>query len=202
MIKLIIFDLDGVLVDACEWHRAALNCALKEIANYEIPPEEHHMQFNGIPTRVKLRRLVERGILKEEYIGKIESLKQEKTIAIINNLAVISQEKIDLVQYLKLKNIKVACYTNSIRMTAQLMLKKTGILEYFDLLITNQDVTTPKPSPEGYLLCLQHFNVSPTEAIIVEDSPKGLEAARASGCKCIEVSGTNQVNIDLLKSLL
>ena len=52
MKKLIIFDLDGVLVDACEWHRVALNKALKEVSNYEISLQDHYSTFNGIPTRV------------------------------------------------------------------------------------------------------------------------------------------------------
>ena len=49
MIKIIIFDLDGVLVDACEWHRLSLNAALKEIANFEISVDDHYANFNGLP---------------------------------------------------------------------------------------------------------------------------------------------------------
>ena len=55
-IKLVIFDLDGVLVDACEWHRAALNKALLEICDYEISQEDHYSVFNGIPTKVKHKK--------------------------------------------------------------------------------------------------------------------------------------------------
>ena len=57
--KLVIFDLDGVLVDACEWHRIALNEALKKACDYEISLEDHYSTFNGIPTRVKLEKLTE-----------------------------------------------------------------------------------------------------------------------------------------------
>jgi beta-phosphoglucomutase-like phosphatase (HAD superfamily) len=59
--SLIIFDLDGVIVDACEWHRIALNEALKRICGCEITLEEHYSVFNGIPTRVKLDKLAEMG---------------------------------------------------------------------------------------------------------------------------------------------
>ena len=59
--KLVIFDLDGVLVDACDWHRIALNRALKQACDYEISPEDHYSTFNGIPTRVKLQKLTEMG---------------------------------------------------------------------------------------------------------------------------------------------
>lgn len=195
-IKLVVFDLDGVLVDACEWHRVALNKALKEISGYEISLEDHHKEFNGIPTKVKLNKLVEKKIVQQQDIEKIEQLKQIKTIELINSQAFIRHEKIELISFLKQKQIKVACYTNSIRVTAELMLKKTGILELFDLLITNQDVTVPKPNPEGYIKCMDHFKIDSRNCLIVEDSPKGIEAARNSGAEVLVVYNQNDVTKD------
>jgi HAD superfamily hydrolase (TIGR01509 family) len=200
--KLIIFDMDGVLVDACEWHRIALNEALQEVCNYQISLEDHYKIFNGIPTKVKLKKLKELGIVKEEYFEKIENLKQKKTIDIINKMANERQEKIELLKYIKSKNLKTACYTNSIRMTAELMLKKTGVLSFLDLLITNQDVNKPKPHPEGYLLILKSLNISKNNTIIIEDSPNGLQAATLSGCRVLKVEGPEDVNIKLLKDIL
>ncbi len=202
MYKLIIFDMDGVLVDACEWHRIALNEALKEVCNYEISLEDHYNFFNGIPTKVKLKKLNNLGIIKEEYFEKIENLKQEKTIKIIKKYAKQRQEKIDLLKYIKSKGVKTACYTNSIKMTAELMLKKTGVLNFLDLLITNQDVKNPKPDPEGYLLVLENLNISKTNTIIIEDSPKGVEAATLSGCRVLKVKNPEEVNIELIKDIL
>ena len=200
--KLIIFDMDGVLVDACEWHRVALNEALKQICNYEISLEDHYSIFNGIPTKTKLKKLNELGIIKKEDFEKIENIKQQKTINIINNFANERKEKIELLKFLKFKGLKTACYTNSIRMTAELMLQKTGVLNYLDLLITNQDVKNPKPNPEGYLMILENLNISKHNTIIIEDSPKGLEAATLSGCRVIKVANPEEVNIDLLKDIL
>lgn len=194
--------MDGVLVDACEWHRVALNEALKEICNYEISLEDHYKIFNGTPTKVKLKKLSEMGIIREQNFQQIEVLKQQKTVEIINRLATERLEKIDLMQYLKAENIKIACYTNSIRMTAELMLKKTGIFKYLDLLITNQDVAEPKPSPEGYLLCLKKMNIEDKNAIIIEDSPKGVEAAKLSGCHFVQVKNPDEVTIKLIKELI
>jgi HAD superfamily hydrolase (TIGR01509 family) len=194
--------MDGVLVDACEWHRVALNEALKQICNYEISLEDHYNIFNGIPTKIKLKILHELGIVKQSDFSKIENLKQEKTIEIINKYANIRQEKIDLLNYIKLKNINVACYTNSIKMTAQLMLEKTGILNLIDCLVTNQDVNNPKPDPEGYLKCINYFNITKNMAIIIEDSPKGIEAAVASGAKVIQVKNPDEVCIKLFKDII
>jgi beta-phosphoglucomutase len=202
MYKLVIFDMDGVLVDACEWHRVALNEALKQLCNYEISLEEHYKDFNGIPTKVKLQKLHERGIFDKGLISIIEALKQEKTLDAIQKNAFIRQEKIDLMNFLKNKKINIACYTNSIRVTSEAMLEKTGILNFIDLLITNQDVSRPKPDPEGYLLCLKKFNIINKNTIIVEDSEKGLEAAFSSGCKVIKVANQDEVTKNLFKDIL
>ena len=198
-INLIIFDMDGVLVDACEWHRKALNDALKEICNYEISLDEHYREFNGIPTKIKLKKLLDKGIIQENLFQVIEDLKQEKTLKYIEKYAVKREEKISLMKFLKQKNIKIACYTNSIKKTSELMLQKTGIFNFLDILVTNQDVKNPKPNPEGYLMILKKLNMSNKNTIIIEDSPKGLEAALLSGCQVVKVNNPDEVDINLLK---
>lgn len=202
MIKAVFFDMDGVLVDACEWHREALNQALLHFYNYEISLEEHYRVFNGLPTKVKLKILNEKGIVQKKDFDAIENLKQEKTLKIIEKDAKYRQEKVDLINFLKSKNIKTACYTNSIRKTASLMLEKTGILNLLDILITNQDVVYPKPNPEGYLTCLNLLNIKPQNAIIIEDSEKGLQAAKNSCCFYIKVNSQEDVTVDLLKDYI
>ena len=142
--KMIIFDLDGVLVDACEWHRAALNESLREVSSYEISMDDHISTFNGIPTRKKLKILSERGLIEPEAQEHIYQLKQNKTLEIIKRDATVREEKINLIKELRNRDIKVACFTNSIRETAHLMLKLTGIIDMFDVIVTNQDVKEPK----------------------------------------------------------
>lgn len=195
--KLVIFDLDGVLVDACEWHRVAFNSSLKEICNYEISLEDHHSEFNGIPTKKKLQKLESMGIINSENFSDIYSLKQKNTLRLIEDNAKIRPEKIEMIRWLKSQDIKVACFTNSIRDTAMLMLSKTGIVDLFDSILTNQDVKNPKPDPEGYILTLSKFNASPEETLIVEDSPKGVTAAIKSGCQVVVVRSPEDVNITL-----
>lgn len=197
--KMIIFDLDGVLVDACEWHRVALNESLRQISNYEISMDEHISTFNGIPTRKKLKILSKKGLIDPDLEDEIYKLKQHKTLEIIKRCATIRQEKINLLKELRNKNLKVGCFTNSIRETASLMLSMTGILDMFDVIITNQDVQEPKPSPEGYNKIINMYNFDKNEIVIVEDSPKGLQAAISSGCRVLQVDNPDEVNFDLLK---
>ena len=70
MIKAILYDLDGVLVNATEWHYESLNLALKEIAGFEIGRDEHISTFNGIPTNTKLDILNKQGRLSKEQFQK------------------------------------------------------------------------------------------------------------------------------------
>ena len=202
MVDLVIFDLDGVLVDACDWHRISLNDALLEVCGYEIPISEHYEIYNGIPTRKKLQMLTDRNLISREDHDEVYKLKQQRTVSNIKKYASIRNEKRDMLKELKARGIFTACYTNSIRETANLMLEKTGILDLFDFVLTNQDVREPKPSPEGYIFLMKHFNIDPKDVIIVEDSPRGLEAAHSSGARVFKVSDPGEVSIDLFLEVL
>jgi len=197
--KLFIFDLDGVLVEACDWHRDALNEALMEKCDYSISEKDHIETFNGIPTSKKLSILNEMGIVSKNEFKEIHDLKQEKTIDIINKSAVVRQEKVLMIQTLKRRGFIVCCYTNSIRKTAELMLEKTGIIEMFDEIVTNQDVTSPKPDPEGYNYLINKYKIPIGSVYIVEDSPKGIQAAEASGANVIKVKNADDLDIIKLR---
>ena len=200
--KLFIFDLDGVLVEACDWHRDALNEALMETCNFQISEEEHKSTFNGIPTSKKLEILTDRELVPKNKHKEINDLKQQKTIEIIQRCATIRQEKIEMIEAIKREGHIVCCYTNSIKKTAFLMLKKTGIQHLFNYILTNQDVNEPKPSPEGYLFLMEKFNFDKKSTFIIEDSPKGIAAATSSGANILVVKNADEVNIEIVRSLI
>lgn len=199
---LIIFDLDGVLIDACEWHRQALNDALKEVASYEIPIEEHFQTYNGLPTRSKLKILNQRNLVSKEDNQKVYESKQRRTIELINEKAAPDAEKIELLGGLKDKGCLTACCTNSISETAGLMLGRAGLLDYLNMLVTNEDVLNPKPDPEGYLKIIRHFRIALEQCLIVEDSPKGLCAAMATGANVLAVKNAQEVTLERIKEWL
>lgn len=192
--------MDGVLIDACDWHRDALNIALKKICNYEIPLDDHYKIYNGLPTKVKLKKLSDLGFINKNNFEEIENLKQEETINIIKEKAKLDDTKIKLMSYLKKNNLLIGCYTNSIRKTAEMMLERTGVLNYLDLLVTNQDVKNPKPNPEGYILCCDKMQISKKNTLIIEDSEKGVQAAELANIDFIKVKNATEVNIDLFRS--
>lgn len=198
-IKLIIFDLDGVLIDACEWHYQSLNDALSEICDYKISRKDHESIFNGIPTKKKLDILSKQKLLKNIDHDLVFRKKQKYTIDKIENYASLDVDKVEMIKLLKERGHIVACFTNSIEKTAHLMLKKIGVFELLDMIITNQDVKNSKPSPEGYFMIIDKFKIPIEDVVIIEDSPKGLEAAYKTGAHVIPVMNATHVNYDLLK---
>lgn len=200
MIKAILYDLDGVLVDATEWHYESLNLALEQVKGFKIKRDEHIQTFNGLPTMKKLEILFEQGRVQKDDFDSIWQKKQELTIEVIKKSAFVDQNKIRL--HKQTPSYKKVCVTNSIRETALLMLEQTGQIEFMDFVISNEDVSAPKPSPEGYIQAINKLNLSPQECMIVEDSPKGIEAAKSSGAYTYEVSGYNEVTLENVLSKL
>jgi beta-phosphoglucomutase len=196
MIKAVLMDLDGTLCDCTEVHYISLNKALSVVSGFEISREDHIKIFNGIPTNKKLDLLIADCKIKENDRKAIWELKQSYTKEAIIQLLKYDDNKVILHKYLKSKDIKLACITNSILETASLMLKTTGQFEYMDLLIANDMIRYPKPHPEGFIRAMIYFQVMPENVLIIEDSPVGIQAAKASGANVWEVKGVDDVILE------
>jgi HAD superfamily hydrolase (TIGR01509 family) len=199
-IKLIIFDLDGVLVDTKDIHYAALNYALKEIdPKYIISKEEHLLKYDGLSTLKKLEILTnEKGLDKGLY-SAISTIKQAKSLDFID--FAIFPDKRSILQQLSRK-YKIAIASNSIRSTIKKIIEKLGIAEYIDRYYSNEDVRHPKPHPEIYMKAMLDFGVSPKETLIIEDSPIGRNAAIDSGAFVLGVNNSNDVNLNNIYTFL
>jgi beta-phosphoglucomutase-like phosphatase (HAD superfamily) len=195
MIKAILYDLDGVLVNACEWHYLALNNALLQVAGKRalISRTEHETVFNGLPTKRKLDILIQQGRLRDSDWKAIWELKQSLTLSTIGQHAEMDAEKVELHQENRAAGIVSACVTNSIEQTATLMLERTGQLPFMEFLISNEMVRKAKPHAEGYIRAMIRLNVMPEHTLIVEDSEKGQQAAEASGAHVLMVAGPHEV---------
>lgn len=200
-IKAVLFDLDGVLVDAREWHYEALNEALS-LFGYIISRQEHESFYNGLPTKHKLKKLTEEKGFPESLHSLIYEIKQLQTQRRLHSLTRPSFDKQLMLKLLKNSGLKLAVCSNSIRETVEVMLKNAMLEHYFDLLLSNQDVTKNKPDPEIYIVAMNRLQVSPEETVIVEDAPHGVQAARASGAHVIVVDNANDVNLYLFREHL
>lgn len=200
MIKAIIFDLDGVLVDATNWHYEALNDALK-LFGYEINLEEHSTTYNGLPTAEKLKMLSTQKGLPLGLHETIRVLKRKFTDDRVLQLCRPSHEKQILLANLKRKGYKLVCCSNAQKYSVINMLKCTQIDNFFDYIIGNDEGFKPKPAPDIYLAAFKIIKVKPHEAVVVEDAAHGIEAAKSSGAKVIAVRGFEDVNLSLFSDL-
>jgi beta-phosphoglucomutase-like phosphatase (HAD superfamily) len=196
MLKALLFDLDGTLVDLCEVHRAAFRQALADF------PEAPHPRYSGadaeawflpapgaeavlesdleaLPTKEKLRKLGVTG----DLASRVAAAKQEHTLKGIAEL----KPNPDIVRMFErlrgfYPSVRMACVTNSVRPTAEGALKQAGLLTFMDTIVSNEDSAFPKPFPDLYEVTLARLGVSAKEALVLEDHPRGLDAGVAAGC--------------------
>lgn len=190
MITLVLFDLDGVLIDAKHIHYDALNQALGE--EYAINEEEHMNIYDGRKTVEKLQILTERKGLPDDLHEEISRKKQEITIRLVSKLEPI-EEIVELFKTLESQGYAIGICSNSIRRTVLTALAKTGLMEYCSLVISNEDVKNAKPHPEMYWKAMSIMGVLPENTLIVEDSPPGLLAAERSRANYIRVDNPYDV---------
>jgi HAD superfamily hydrolase (TIGR01509 family) len=204
MTKLIIFDLDGVLVEAKQIHYDTLNQAIQEVTKtdkFVITEAEHLSTYDGLKTNQKLELLAENKGLEPSTFKYIWNRKQELTIETISKLQPDLQ-KIQLFKELQNRGYKLAVASNSIRRSVLVMLAKIGVIEYMDLIISNEDVKNSKPHPEMYWKTMSMMGCLPEETLIVEDSPHGLLAASRSRASVLRVDNPNDLTLEKLETKL
>lgn len=193
MIKAVIFDLDGVLIDARDWHYQALNRALL-LFGLEIPRDDHIVSYDGLPTKKKLEMLtIERG-LPSSLHSFINRMKQVYTMELIYSQCKPLFYHQYALSRLKKEGIKMAVCSNSIRETLDLMLTRADLQRFFEFTLSNQDVKTPKPDPEIYTKAIERIGLPPDQCMIVEDNQNGIKAAKASGAHLLQVRSPSDVN--------
>jgi len=198
MHKLIIFDLDGVLVEAKEIHYTALNKALRQ---YALTWEEHLSTYDGLKTSQKLEMLHINKGLPREYFDGIWEAKQKYTLEALQDLKPNPQLQVCM-DLLISDGYKLAVCSNSIRKTVLTVLSKFGIIDRFDLILSNEDVQNSKPHPEIYWKAMSLMGCLPEECLIVEDSPYGLLAAARSNASVFRVDNPKQILYNNIKKHL
>lgn len=200
-LQAVLFDMDGVLIDAREWHYDALNQAL-ELFGLSISRESHLKRFNGLSTKKKLSMLTMDQELPVELHDVIEAVKQDRTLRIAAQKCFPNVAHQVLITRLKASGIKVGLVTNSIRKTTEFMLEYAGLLKFMDVIVTNEDVMEGKPSPEGYLLAMRTLGVEPKNCVVIEDGDYGVLAAKNAGARVIRVENPEDVDLELLLPLI
>jgi len=216
MIKAVIFDFDGVIVDS----HGTINKLFTEIINKELGlglSKEEFAKYPGL-------RFDERVVLlsKEKGINidpnrVMQVINKGRELYFSNFLVMLFPGVLDLLGELKKNKIKIGLATNGSKKTVYKQLKQLNIFQYFDSIVTYDDVTYPKPKPEMFFKICTKLNVKPKECVMVEDAPAGIIGAKKAGMKVIALSTTmpraslvkadlimesiKEITLDKLKSL-
>jgi HAD superfamily hydrolase (TIGR01509 family) len=193
MIKSIIFDLDGVIVDTKDLHFKALNKALLKSKNkYQISYTDHLKNFDGLPTSEKLNILIKGKLIKSSEKNKIIIEKKKLTTSLIKQEVKFDNKINNLFKKLS-KKFSIAIATNSINTTLDHCIKVLKLKKYLSFKIGTDNLRFKKPHPEIYLRCLVELGMKPSEALIIEDSHVGRSAVKESGSNLFPVKDLNDV---------
>jgi beta-phosphoglucomutase len=198
-IKAVLFDMDGVLIDAKEWHFEALNRALG-LFGFSISRYDHLVTYDGLPTRKKLEMLSVERALPRSLHRFLNDLKQKFTMELVySKCHPVFQHEYALAR-LKKEGMLLAVCSNSVRQTVDVMMDRAELKQYLDLQLSNEDVSRPKPDPEIYVTAAKRLGLRPEECLVVEDNEHGIAAARASGARVMVVTDVADVTYDRIMS--
>ena len=194
-IKGVVFDMDGVLIDAKDWHYEALNRALNHFG-FNISRYDHLVTFDGLPTKDKLKMLsVEQG-LPESLHSFLNDLKQSYTMELVNARCKPTFQHEFALSRLHHSGYKLGVASNSVRNTVTAMMEKSALAPYLQFQLSNEDVAHGKPAPDIYLKAAEKLGLEPHQCLVVEDNPKGVESAERAGCPVLIVESVFDVTLD------
>lgn len=200
-VKAILYDMDGVLIDARDWHYEALNLALTPFG-MPISRDEHLGTFDGLSTRQKLEILYRARGMPRGLHAFINALKQKHTQALIAaHCRPVFHHRYMLAR-LSRENFRLAMCSNSVRESVDAMARQASIDEFFEFTLSNEDVKNPKPAPDIYLEAMRRMGCAPDECLVVEDNANGIAAARAAGAHVLMVGDPDDVTYDRVMGAL
>lgn len=200
MLKAILFDFNGVIVNDEFIHQKLIAEILLE-ENLRFDLLEYQTLCLGRSDRACLSQILSRRgrYVTEETLNKLirskatayqHYLETLETLPIYTGL-----EK--FLKKIKDKNIKISLVTGSLRSEAEFVLKKAGIADYFTVIVGGDESKASKPQPDGYLLAVERFNrldfnlqLQPSECLVIEDTPAGIEAAKSAGMQVVGIAHT------------
>jgi len=194
--KGIIFDMDGVLIDAMPFHAEAVKIAIKEEASYEIDKKIVY-QLEGMPMDELVQEIFKRNNankkIDNELVEKI-SKRKKQIFKEIENTPLI-EGVTNLIKELNECDCLKAIVTGAAKNEIEATIDKMIGLKNFDVVISGDDVEQGKPHSTPFVTALQKMNIKPSECIVVENAPLGVEAANNAGIKCIITLNSTPLDI-------
>jgi beta-phosphoglucomutase len=203
MLRVVIFDFDGVITDSEILHFRSFNQALVPYG-VKITTKDYYKDYLGLTDLDLFKSLVDKGLLAVDADG-IKNLAKQKSRAfekLAKDEGRIIEGVRDFLQMLRQNNIPMAICSGALLAEIELILEDAKLRSFFDVIVSAEQVKKNKPHPDGFLLTLTKLNetskdvIHPSQCIVIEDSHWGLEAARAAGMHTVAV--TNSYDADEL----
>jgi beta-phosphoglucomutase-like phosphatase (HAD superfamily) len=204
-LKLIIFDMDGVLIESKQLHYESLNMALGE--RYAISPEEQASTYEGLPTKMKLELLTKNKQLPRELHAEIWAKKQEHSQQLLSSLVKPDARVTEVLKHFFDKGIELRCCSNSIGKTCNLVLELMEIKSFFTKVHSNDDPefvhrfpkAKSKPHSSMYTYICLDSGFNPQEVLACEDSDVGRRAVMNAGCRLCPIANVDSLKIEWIE---
>lgn len=199
-LKAIIFDFNGVIINDEAIHQQLIDDLLLG-ENLRPSGKEYQQICLGKSDLFCLRDiLAQRGrIVSDDYLDKLIKKKGEAYHQIVSQMSKlpIFEKVIEFILDLQTRHLPLAIVTGALHEETEYILKKINIRQYFTVIVAGDDIKTSKPSPDGYLLAVEKLNqqnpdlcLQPSECLVIEDTPVGIEAAKNAGISVVGVANT------------
>lgn len=199
--RAVLFDLDGVLVDATSLHRLSLRQAVSEATGRLLTPSQER-KLEGLPTAVKLPMLADWGIVPADALAAVGERKQQLTRLLIDDCIKPDPGKAEMLRFLGREGYALGVVSNAIGASVTRMLQMAGLMWPLGIILSNEDVTRPKPAPDGWIIAMYELGARPENTLIVEDSAPGIASGHASGARVLEVKGPEEVTLERVRAAL
>jgi|SRR3989344_2188058 len=199
MIKAVIFDMDGVIIDSESIQSKAFEEVLKEYDKRPIHNKYGIVQTVGIRAKENWERLKELYHIDE----KIEILitKRRKIYQkLIQSECKPMPGLLPALDFLKRHKLKLAIASSSNKKNINIVLSKLDIVHYFSVVVSGEEIVNGKPNPDIFLETVKRLHAEPKECIVIEDAESGILAAKAAGMKVIAVPNKYTKHHDFSKS--
>ncbi|GFE67897.1 HAD family phosphatase [Chroococcus sp. FPU101] len=200
MLKVVLFDFNGVIINDESIHQELIEDIL---LGENLTPKAYEFQelCLGRSDRTCLRDILARRsrIVSDDYLTK---LIQKKSISYLEKLEKLEKLPIysgleTCLEKVKNKGLRIGLVTGALRSEVDFILQRSVLTRYFEIIVTGEEINNSKPNPEGYLLAVERFNrldfnlrLQPTECLVIEDSPAGIEAAKRAKMQVVGIANT------------
>jgi len=199
LLRAVIFDMDGVIVDSEPLH---IEAERKTLAPYGIKLEENELQkYMGRTPKVLLEDIIEKYRLNTT-IEEIYPVHKKNLLNLYKNEVELIPGVLELITDLDSEGVALALASSSDKVLILSVLEKFHLSDFFKVIVSGEEVKNVKPSPDIFLKTAQKLGYSPGECAVIEDSSAGVRSARSAGMVCVGFRSPHSKGQDITEAEL